>query len=187
MDYGFTQTCTGRRMNSQTRTAVVLVALVASMTLGSLVLLALDQSSLTGSAYSLSSYLRLDTVEEAALRPIAAAAANWSRVEVYYSRTTAGSVADLALVSHLRGTDRGDFHFVIGNGRGADDGQIQCTTAWKNQQSAAGIIRICIVADPYESPVTDSQVRRTDALVDTLCRTFGINAQALRFPADWGM
>lgn len=185
MNYGIFQTCTGTRMNSQTRMVVVLAALVASMTVGALVLLALDQNSLTGGAYSLSSYLRLNSVEEAALRPITNAAAQWNHIEVYYSRTAAGSAADLALVSSLRGSGRGDFHFVICNGRGAEDGQIQYTSAWQGQQSDSGIIRICVVADQIESPATDSQVRRTAALVETLCRTFTIDAKAIRFPADW--
>lgn len=187
MNYGILQTCTGTRMNSQTRTVVVLVALVASMTIGALVLLALDQNSLTGGAYSLSSYLRLDSVEEAALRPITAAPAAWNRVEVYYSRTAAGNAADLALVSSLRGSDRGNFHFVICNGRGADDGQIQSTDAWNAQQADGGTIRICVVADQIQCPATDSQVQRTADLVDTLTRTFQIDARAIRFPADWRM
>ena len=126
------------------------------------------------------SYLRLDPIEDAAFRPINSQPAAWNRVEVYYSRTTSGNAQDLAVVSSLRGTPRADFHFVIGNGKGIADGQIQFTESWKTQRTETGIIRVCVVADLYESPATDYQIRRTAALVDALSR-FNIKTQYIRY------
>ena len=157
------------------------------MTVGALLLMVLDQQSPSGGAYSLASYLRLDPVEKVAFSPIITKPASWNRVEVYYSRTTAGNISDLAVVSHLRGTPRADYHFVVCNGRGAEDGQIQYTENWKKQQTENGIIRICVVADLYNYPATDYQVRRTSALVDALSRKFGIKTQYIHYPADWQM
>lgn len=176
---------TGMGMNRQNRTFFVWVSLVASMTLTGLVLLALDQQSPSTGAYSLASYLRLDPVEKSAFRPITAQPADWNRIEVYYSRTDSGNAADLAMISSLRNSARGDFHFLIGNGRGAQDGQIQCTDSWIQQRSANGIIRICVVADLYDSPVTAYQLRRTAALVEALSRRFDIKTQYIHYPANW--
>ena len=174
-------------MHSQKRTFFVLASLVASMTLGAFLLMTLDQQSPSGGAYSLASYLRLDPVENVAFRPIITKPASWNRVEVYYSRTSSGNTSDLAVVSHLRETPRADFHFVVCNGRGAEDGQIQFTDSWQKQQTANGIIRICVVADLYSSPATDYQVRRTTALVDALIRKFEIETSYVRYPTDWQM
>ncbi len=176
---------TGKGMNKQKRTLFVVISLVASMTIGALFLMALDPQIPSGGAYSLASYLRLDPVENAAFRPITTQPAEWNRIEVYYSRTASGNAEDLAVVSHLRDTPRAEFHFVIGNGKGVQDGQIQYTNSWKIQQTANGIIRICVVADLYNSPATDYQVRRATALVEALSRKFGIKTQYIRYPADW--
>jgi hypothetical protein len=172
-------------MKRQNRTFFVWVSLVASMTLTGLVLLALDQQSPANGAYSLASYLRLDSVDKVAFRPITGQAAQWNRIEVYYSQTNSGNAEDLSLISSLRGTPRGDFHFLVGNGRGAQDGQIQCTDRWIQQQSTSGIIRICVVADLYDSPVTAYQLRRTTALVEALSRRFNIKTQYIHYPASW--
>lgn len=172
-------------MNNQKRTFVVWFALVTGMSFGALILMALDRQTLSGGAYSLASYLRLNPVEQAALRPITAVPANWNRIEVYYSRTTSGNAEDLALVSHLRGTPRADFHFVVSNGKGGENGHIQYTDNWKKQATATGIIRVCVVADAYLAPATDYQLRRTSALVDTLSRKFNIDPKYIVYPADW--
>ena len=187
MEWTSSYGCTGKRMNTHKRTFFVVASLVASMTVGALILMALDQQRPLVGAYSLASYLRLDPVEKVAFRPITAQPAGWNRVEIYYSRTASGNAEDLAVVSHLRSTPRADFHFVVGNGRGAEDGQIQHTDSWKRQRTANGIIRICVVADLYNSPATDYQIRRTTALVDALCRKFGIQTRYIRYPADWQM
>lgn len=188
MEWKLNYGSTGMSMNNQKRTVFVLVSLVASMTIGALLLMALDQQTPSSGAYSLASYLRLDPIENAAFRPITTLPAAWNRIEVYYSRTSSGNAEDLAVVSYLRDTPRADFHFVIGNGKGAEDGQIQYTESWKKQQTASGIIRICVVGDVYSgSPATDYQVRRTAALADALSRKFNIKTQYIRYPADWQM
>ena len=174
-------------MTNQKRTVFVLGSLLATMTMGALLLMALDQQTPTGGAYSLASYLRLDPVEDAAFRPITVQPADWNRIEVYYSRTASGNAEDLAVVSHLRDTPLADFHFVIGNGKGAEDGHIQYTEDWKKQQTAGGVIRICVVADLNTCPATDTQIHRTTALVDALSRKFNIQARHIRYPVDWQM
>ncbi|HOQ05007.1 MAG TPA: hypothetical protein PKY88_07340 [Anaerohalosphaeraceae bacterium] len=176
---------TGMGMNRRNRTFFVWVSLVASMTIAGLLLMALDQKTPMTGAYSLASYLRLDPIEKAAFRPITARPAEWNRIEVYYSRTNSGNAGDVAMISSLRGTARADFHFLVGNGKGAGDGQIQCTDSWVQQKTTNGIIRICVVADLYDSPVTAYQLRRTAALVEALSRRFNIKTQYIHYPANW--
>jgi len=176
---------TGMGMSRQNRTFFVWVSLVASMTIAGFLLMLLDQQTPVTGAYSLASYLRLDPIENAAFRPISVPLGTWNRIEVYYSRTSSGNAADLAMVSTLRDTARADFHFVVGNGKGAGDGQIQCTDSWIHQKSANGIIRICVVGDLYSSPVTDYQIRRTTTLVESLSRHFNIKTQYIHYPVNW--
>lgn len=172
-------------MDRKNRTFFVWISLLASMTIAGLLLMVLDQQKPITGAYSLASYLRLDPIENAAFRPITTPPANWNRIEVYYSRTSSGNAEDLAMVSAMRESPRADFHFLVGNGRGAADGQIQCTQNWILQKSTNGIIRICVVADLYDSPVTDYQIRRTTALVEVLSRRFNIKTQYIHYPVNW--
>lgn len=174
-------------MKHHNRTVLVLFSLTVSMTFGALVLMALDKHTPSGGAYSLASYLRLDSIEEAALRPITSTPAAWNRIEVYYSNTAGGNVEDLALVSGLRESSRDGFHFVVCNGSGGQDGMIECSGNWKNQVVSNGVIRVCVVADRQMNPTTDCQIRRTTALVDTLSRNFNIHPQQIRYPIDWQM
>ena len=65
MEWKLNYGSTGMSMNNQKRTIFVLVSLVASMTIGALLLMALDQQTPSSGAYSLASYLRLDPIENA--------------------------------------------------------------------------------------------------------------------------
>ena len=119
MEWTSVNECTGMRMNAQKRTVIVVTALLASMTVGALILMALDEQKPLVGAYSLASYLRLDPVEKVAFSPITTKPAGWNRVEVYYSRTSSGNAEDLAVVSHLRSTPRADFPLERRIGRSA--------------------------------------------------------------------
>jgi hypothetical protein len=46
-------------------------------------------------------------------------------------------------------------------------------------------IYICVIADGKTSPPTDSQIKRTEALVEGLCRKFKIQPEAIHYPDDW--
>ena len=169
-------------MTKQTRTFNVLVALIASMTVGGLVLMALDNHIPLAGAYSLSSYLRLDPIEQVTLRPITGRAASWEAIEVFYSKTGSGSAEQLALAG------QGNLHFVVCNGKGAADGQIQYSGQWKQQRpfdSRAGLIRVCVISDSRKSPVSDSQFQRTNDLVESLSRTFNIQTSRISYPSNW--
>ncbi len=176
----------GKIMAGQNRTVAVLFALLAAMTVGAMVLMTLDQYAPGAGAYSLSSYLRLDPVEQVVKNTLQTAPAQWDGIEVFYSRTRAGNVDELPLLISLSGGQAEQFHFLVCNGNGAEDGHIQTTSQWRQQAAAeqSGTIRICVVGDS-RTPLTNSQVQRTNDLVENLSRTFNIGPRRIRYPANW--
>jgi hypothetical protein len=180
----------GMNMAGHNRNITVLFSLIASMTIGALVLMALDHQGPSAGAYSLSSYLRLDPVEEVLRNTIQTEPVQWGRIEVVYSRTSGGNVEELALLTGLADGGPADFHFIVCNGNGGSDGQIQAAGFWQKQQICghkAETIRVCVISDDKSDTLTDSQRQRTDALVESLSRTFDINPRKIRYPLDWQM
>ena len=179
---------TGMYMAKRNRNVTVLFSLIAAMTVGALVLMALDNHRPIAGAYSLSSYLRLDPAEKMVRNTLAVTPGQWDRVEVYYSRTEGGNADELALLTDLATGTQAQFHFVIGNGKGAQDGAIQAGQFWKQQQlcdGRSGVVRICVVSDGRSESLTDCQINRTNALVETLIQTFGISPRNIHYPVSW--
>ena len=177
-------------MAVQNRNIAVFFTLVASMTVGALVLMALDHKGPSAGAYSLSSYLRLDPVEKVVKNTIQTTPVQWGRIEVVYSQTSGGNAEELALLTGLADGGPSEFHFVICNGNGGDDGQIQAGRLWQTQQACggkSGAIRVCVISDDKSDVVTDSQLQRTNALVESLSRTFDVGSRKIRYPLDWRM
>jgi hypothetical protein len=145
--------------------------------------------------FCLSSYLRLNSVEEAIRSRTSQSLDRWRRIEIYYSGTRAGNIEQLASLRGL--SDAGDIncHFVICNGLGGGDGQILTTEKWHRQWSiipgqtwygTSQTIRICIIADPTQRAYpTDCQIKRVETLVESMCRKFNIEAESVFYPGDW--
>jgi len=181
---------TGMYMARGNRNVTVLFSLIAAMTVGALILMALDNHRPIAGAYSLSSYLRLDPAEKTVKNTLKVSPGQWDQVEVYYSRTDGGNADELALLTDLATGTKAQFHFVIGNGNGAQDGAIQAGEYWKLQRLCSGrngVVRICVISDGMPESVTDCQINRTNVLVETLVRTFGISSRSIRYPATWKM
>lgn len=177
-------------MAKRNRNVTVLFSLIASMTVGAVVLMALDNHRPITGAYSLSSYLRLDPVEDAVRNSLAVAAGQWQEVEVFYSHTSGGNAEELGLMMGLATGSSPDFHFVVCNGNGAGDGYIQAGDLWKLQRlckGRPGVVRICVVGDGSSNSVTDFQIKRTISLVENLTHTFNISPQRVRYPLNWQM
>ena len=181
-------------MQSQARTIRVLVFLVASMTIGAFALMALDTQSISEGPFSLSSYTRLNSINNIAARPIAGSGQMWNRIDVYYSNSTEGNIAQLAKLQGMTNPKDANFHLVVSNGKGAQDGQILSADKWKRQlpclPDGTGLgsgqtIRICVIGTPIGKSPTDSQIKRTGALVEMLSRKCNIETQKIRFPKNW--
>ena len=181
-------------MSNQPRVAKVLAALLVSMTTGAVLLMALSNNPPSAGPFCLSSYYRLDPIEKAIHSQAAQSPDRWNCIEIYYSGTKAGNVEQLASLSGFAGQEDINCHFCLCNGLGGDDGQIQTTEKWQRQWSAipgqtwygsGQTIRICVIADDRTARPTDFQIKRAEALTETLCRKFNITLDRIYYPGDW--
>jgi hypothetical protein len=178
-------------MTGHPRVAKVLAALLLSMTIGAVVLMALGNNPPSAGPFCLSSYYRLDPIEKTVFAALSQPLAQWNGIEIFYSGTHAGNVEQLASLAGLTDSEDLNCHFVICNGLGGSDGFIQTTDRWNRQYAAASSwgarngrqpIRICVVSDGKSAHPTELQIKRTEALVDVLSRKFDIRTSAIRFP-----
>jgi hypothetical protein len=176
-------------MSNQPRVAKVLAALLVSMTAGAVVLMAMSGNAPLAGPFCLSSYYKLNPVEKIIVSENDQSQVQWNRVEVFYSGTRAGNIAQLASLAGLRSSDDLDCHFLVCNGLGGLDGSIETTHKWLKQWQAVaaseGTIRICVVGDGNNVLATNSQIRRVEALIDKLSRNFAIDSEFIFYPNNW--
>jgi hypothetical protein len=181
-------------MSNQPRVAKVLAALLVSMTAVAIVLMALGKNPPSAGPFCLASYYQLDPVEKALLSRAAQSRNRWNSIEIYCSGTEAGNIEQLASLRGLASPKDINFHFCLCNGRGGRDGRIQTTEKWQRQWSiipgptwhgSSQTIRICVIADGRTVPPTDSQIKRTETVVEGLCRKFDIRPESVYYPRDW--
>ncbi|MGD0461418.1 MAG: N-acetylmuramoyl-L-alanine amidase [Tepidisphaeraceae bacterium] len=172
------------------RKVVVLTSLVALLSLASALLLALAPPPLAAEGYnSLSASEHGPFLDEIFKTAVAAKPEQWKFVYVHQSATTAGNAGTLA----RPGSGACD-HFIIGNGNGCQDGELEVSPRWNNQQPAAAppgvdhiepsCISICIVGDFDHSMPTPVQLRRLTQLVSTLQSQFRIGADKVILLSD---
>jgi hypothetical protein len=180
-------------MSNQPRVVKVLAALLISMTTGAVVLMALGDNPPSAGPFCLSAYYRLDSVDHAVYSRIAPTANRWRSIEIAFSGTKGGNIQRLAAARGLSDPANLNCHFLIGNGIGANDGEIQTTESWLNQRSIQPgddwrgderTICICLVGNGVSSLATDYQLKRLETLLESLCRKFDIPAEAVYLPRD---
>ncbi len=180
-------------MSNQPRVAKVLAVLLVSMTAVAIILMALGNNPPSAGPFCLSSYYRLNPIEQAVNSRATQSPLRWNCVEIFYSGTKAGNIEQLASLNGLANPDDLNCHFVICNGLGGDNGQIQPTEKWQNQWSiipgknwygSGQTIRICVVADGNTSRPTEFQRKRTEALVEKLSRKFEIKPEDIFYPSN---
>jgi hypothetical protein len=166
------------------RSFLVLSSLVGVLTLTSVLLRAMQGAPLTPDAAS----SLMATESRASLNVIfrtevAPQPNRWKAIFIRHSRTAGGSAVTLSPPGAADGP--GD-HFVVGNGDGAVDGEIQFTQRWNLQQSAdpapgvanidPACISICVVGDFDRTAPTPTQLKRLEHLVQTLQEHFRVPA-----------
>jgi len=181
-------------MPNQARVAKVLATLLASMTIGAIVLMAMGHNPPSAGPFSLWTYYSLNPVNKAISSRAVQSANNWNSIEIYYSGTKSGNIEQLASLSGLTNPDDINCHFCLYNGLDGNDGQIQSTEKWQKQLSATPdrtwngtqqTIRICIIADGKTKHPTDCQLKRIQVLIDTLCKKFNIQFRSINYPSEW--
>ncbi|HON92634.1 MAG TPA: N-acetylmuramoyl-L-alanine amidase [Sedimentisphaerales bacterium] len=173
-------------MANQPRVVKVLGALLVSMTVGAFVLMALGNNPPSAGPFCLSAYYRLTSVDQAVRSKACQTPNRWSSIEIFFSGTQGRNL------SPVGATDT-NCHFVICNGTGAGDGEIQATDQWQNQysiqpsrtwQGSNTTIRICLIGDGIHTMPTDYQLKRLEMLLEALCRKFRIPASQVFLPTD---
>jgi N-acetyl-anhydromuramyl-L-alanine amidase AmpD len=180
-------------MSVQPRQARVFAALMISMAAGTLVLMNLGSNPPAAGAFCLSTYHHLVPVEKTILSRAAQHPDRWTHIAIYYNGTKSGNIEPLVPLNGPPGMEDVNCHFVICNGLGGGDGQIQTTEKWQTQSSVIQdqtwrgrtTIRICIIADGKTTRPTDFQIKRVEALVELLCRKFEIRPENVYYPNDW--
>ncbi len=189
-------------MRTHSREKKVLVILGISITLGAIVLNALGHNPPSAGAFCLSRYHLLSSVKISILSRADQSRKHWSKIEIDYSGTESGNIEELALLSGVDSPEGVNYHFIICNGNGGKDGLIQATEKWQSQSPiipgesrnddaffcetpTAQTIYICVIADNENSFPTDFQVKRTDELVEGLCRKFNIQPESISYADSW--
>lgn len=186
-------------MSVGSREAKVFAALVVSMATGIIILQALGNNPPSAGAFCLSRYTQTVPVEEAVLSRAGQGEAAWDSIEIYYSGTQSGNIQQVAFLCGMANPDDVNCHFVICNGLGGGDGQIQPTERWQRQepvnrewlnhepqsQSGGQTIFICVIADYESTRPTKLQIQTTKALVKGLCSRFDIQSESIHTPGDW--
>ena len=169
---------------SPRRKFIVFASLVGALTITSALLLALAPESLRPDAAQKSLFatsepqsfdLLFDT--NAPIRT-----GRWRYVFIHHSRTASGDAVSLA-----QSPDGIPDHFVIGNGDGCQDGEIQITQRWTQQDTPGAIpglprtqpnfISICLVGDFDAAQPTAAQRERLAALITALRHKLDIPAE----------
>ena len=118
-------------MSSRTRNARVFTAALISIILGAVILKTLGSNHPLAGAFSLSDYYRLTPIEKLLTSRKSQTLVHWDRVNIYYSNTRAGNIKQLISLSGLANPQDIKCHFVVCNGLGGNDGQIQPTERWQ--------------------------------------------------------
>lgn len=170
-------------MKKAHRKVVVLGSLVGIMTLTSAILLALAPAPLSpdaaSSLFAIENPASLDVIFNTRV-PLSPG--RWRYIYIHHSKSQQGNASTLVR-DHEGLTD----HFVIGNGQGCVDGELQIGQRWNQQLSAAPpagatdidrtCISICLIGDFDRTLPTPTQMRRLAQLVETL-------QARLHLPAD---
>ncbi len=176
------------------RNTKVFVAALISIGIGAVVLKTLGSNPPPAGAFSLSEYYHLVPIEKVISPNAAQTSRNWDCIEISYSGTKAGNIKQLTSLNGLVNPEDINCHFVICNGLGAGDGQIQPTEKWQRQWLIAPVrtrhgseqtIHIRVIADNKSAYLTDFQIKRLEMLVEVLSRTFGIQPASIYYPDNW--
>ena len=109
----------------------------------------------------------------------------WKHIVIHHSATNAGSVKAFNQYHTQQGYGGVAYHFVIGNGNGMQDGEVQETFRWQQQIAGTHVtvnswdhnvfgIGICLVGNLDKSPPTPAQMASLTKLIAKLKKNHDI-------------
>jgi hypothetical protein len=104
----------------------------------------------------------------------------WDSIVICHSGQSHGSAETLSRAHQSQGLGGLAFHFVVGNGDGAYDGEIQAGYRWSRQLDGAvraQTISICLIGNADRTRPTQDQMEQLTRLVTSLQKKFGIPAE----------
>jgi N-acetylmuramoyl-L-alanine amidase len=100
----------------------------------------------------------------------------WRFITIHHSATSGGNAGSFDRTHRRRRMGGLFYHFVIGNGRGAGDGEIETGWRWKKQKCAnrPQDIQICLVGNfNYQNP-SSAQLNSLSELIQILQKQYSI-------------
>jgi hypothetical protein len=125
---------------------------------------------------------------EAAAPPPAPRNPAFRSIVLHHSATHGGNAASFERNHRLRLGGLA-YHFIVGNGSGSGDGEVETGYRWrdqlpgphtKNQAVNAESIAVCLVGDLHVQPPTEKQLAAALDLLERLCRECAIPADRVR-------
>ena len=194
------------------RTLLVLTSLIAAMTVASGALMALrPHAAPSARLIPLSAVAPAwsPRTDDPLASQVAPAAGRWQAIVIHDSASPTGSAATLDERHRRAGLGELGYHFVVGNGGGSGDGQIENSRRWRDQLEGAHsggphgqwynqhALGICLVGDGDRQAPTSAQLEQLVYLVRELQRRLGVPAENVvlsygsgdteqsGFPAAW--
>jgi hypothetical protein len=178
----------------QKRNARVFAATLVSIIAAGAILRVLGNHPPEAGAFSLSGYYQLDSTEDTISSRADQFAGRWNRIEVYCEQLCQRKVSEFKTLGPGGDLDNICCHFIVFSRLASPDGAVAATESWQRQLSIAPdrigggnerTIRICVAVDDMLGRPTDSQIKRTEAVVEALGRKFDIPAWAIHYPDNW--
>jgi len=181
------------------RTLIVLSCLIGGMTLVSGLLLALEPAPVMPLSKPLAAVQQpVDRQQQLFQTTPAPLAERYSMIVVYHSGWDAGSARRIALSHRRLGLKSLGHHFVVGNGQGSPDGQIEVGVRWQHQLAGADqfgeyeqrglerAIGVCLVGDTDNAAPTKKQMRELLWLVHRLQERYDITGSNVQLAPGVG-
>ncbi len=112
----------------------------------------------------------------------------WEYITLHHSATSQGSAAAFHRDHSRRKMGGLFYHFVIGNGHGANDGEVEVGWRWHKQvrskKDRPRDIQICLVGNFNEEDVSSNQFQSLVNLVHVLRKQYGISLRNVRRHRD---
>lgn len=110
----------------------------------------------------------------------------WRYITLHHSATKDGNAETFDRNHRRRGMGGLFYHFVIGNGTGSGDGEVEAGWRWMRQVEAErrGDIQICLVGDFNQQEISEVQFRSLVRLLKILTQQYSIPLYNIRRHKD---